>query len=205
MLYFIDSDLNMEGKMNAASAILQVIDKHTSDEYLCHDGCMALWKGTEGNSAIHKKICEEGGLKVLLKVLTNHSGNKTILETCCFAIGVILSSREIYNEFKTNNIDDYNEVLGAIEGCYERNKSNNQIKQAYFGLKREEDPRVVEAVKRGECTKKRVFDPPQKGYRCYTCEKYERGTKFYCETCWKKDHQGHECEEFFYPVRCQTK
>ena len=155
-----------------------------------------------------------GGLQVLLDILEKHGNNTDLLSFCCYAICVTLSSQKTHSMFCTSS------VLQAVQECSERHRYNVIINQFFLGLIREEDPRVQDAVSRGVCTKD-VFPKcsdecgcdenyycskccvQQKAFRCYTCDKEK--TKLYCETCWKRDHQGHECEEFFYPVRCGTK
>ena len=156
-------------------------------------------------------------MDVLLEVLKKHGGNKSVLESCCRVIGIVLSSQETHSRFCTDD------VLRAVRECSERHKDNEEIKHILLELLREEDPRVKDAVARGVCTKK-VFQKwtyirsgdceyglcaeicvQQKVFRYRTCDKDKEEVKLYCEVCWKKDHQGHECEEFFYSAKCGTK
>lgn len=126
---------------------------------------------------------------------------------------MLLSSQETHSKFCTK------EALEAIKELYENHKDYREVPQFYKEFLKEEDPRVREAIEKGTCTKdafpkceyecgcdENIYCPDcciqQKAFRCYTCDKVE--IKLYCETCWKRDHQGHDCEEFFYPVRCAT-
>ena len=169
-----------------------------------------------GSRSIQESICEKGGLPVLLEVLRRYSDNQHMLESCCRAIATVLSSHETHSKFCTPD------VLCAIRECSERHIDNEEIKQSYLSLTREGDARVKDAVARGVCTKetfpkcsdeckcdKNAYCPKccvqQRAFRCRTCDKDKDKIKFYCEVCWKRDHQGHECEEFFCPVRCATK
>ena len=169
---------------------------------------------SERDHSIQKEICEKGGLSVLLKILKEYSDNSGLVELCCGAIGVVLSSQETYSKYCTD------EVLRVVMECSEKHKEDERIKQHLLSLTRKEDPRVTDAVARGVCTKEAFpkcendcecdegFYCPkccvqQKVFRCRTCDKVK--IKVYCETCWKKDHQGHECEEFFFSTRCDSK
>ena len=151
----------------------------------------------------------EEGLEVLLETSVAYSYSLQLVGFFIGAIGVILSTQKVHSKFCTP------EILGAI-GKWKDKWGENKLRQNFRGLKREEDPRVCDAVGRGVCTRelfpkcskecmcdKRYYPTcwvQQKVFRCWTCDKGK--IKFYCETCWKRDHQGHQCEEFFYPVRC---
>ena len=155
-----------------------------------------------------------GWMKILLDILEKHSDDdKNLLCLCCSTIGVILSSQKTHSMFCTTN------VLQAVRECGEGHRLY-MVKKFFFGLIREEDPKVRDAVSRGFCTK-HMFPKcrkkcgcdenfycskccvQQRAFRCHTCDKEE--IRFYCKTCWERDHQGHECEEFFFPVRCGKK
>ena len=187
---------------------------HKNDVEICKSGCIALWNISEASPQIQKDVCEKGGLSLLLDVLKMYKDDKKLLGSCCGAIGVILSSQENHSRFFTPK------VLNCVRECYERHRDSEKISQFFLGLTRAEDPRVSDAVSRGVCTKEafpkcsddckcdeNVYCPKccvqQKAFRCHTCDK-ER-VKLYCETCRRKDHQGHDCDEFFYSVRCGTK
>ena len=167
-----------------------------------------------GNCSIQKSVCEKGGLSAILEFMKSHSDSQDFLEWFCGAIATVLSSQETLSEFCTPD------VLRAVRECSERHSDNEKIRQFYLGLAREEDARVRDAVARGVCTKEAfpkcsdeckcdegLYCPKccvqQRAFMCRTCDKGK--DKFYCEVCWKRDHQGHECEEFFCPVRCATK
>lgn len=192
--------------------------KHNGNPDLCENGCGVLGNITEGNSSIQKLVCKKDGLIILVKILKDYINydDISLLETCHGTIGVLLSSKEVYSKFYTRA------VLSAVKKCYEKHKDSKQIKQVFFALTREEDAKVKDAVSKGVCTKEsfpKCEDDcgcddgiychkccvEQKAFRCRTCDKDENSLKFYCETCWKKHHRGHECEEFFCPVRCATK
>ena len=184
------------------------------DPDICGAGRSVLWYTSEGNSSVQEKVCEKGGLSVLLEVLEKYSDDQSLLGPCCCAIGVILSSQKTHSKYCTPK------VLDTVRNCSVLYEDDEDIGQFLLSLTREEDPRVKDAVSRGVCTKEmfpkcsdeckcddNVYCPKccvqQKAFRCLTCDKDE--IKLYCETCIKRDHQGHECEEFFYPVRCWTK
>ena len=192
---------------------MKAINIHIGNTDMCSSGCGALWCFAEGCTSLQKEVCEKGGLAVLLKALKEHSNNMNTSEDCCIAIGVVLSSTETHTKYFTP------EVIRVVEECYEKHKDYEQIKQFLLSLKREEDTRVHDAVARGVCTKEAfpkcrekcecdegIYCPKccvqQKAFRCLTCDKDK--VWLYCEVCWKRDHQGHKGEEFFYPVRCAT-
>ena len=195
---------------------MNAISTHIDNVNVCRCGCTALWNTSEGNPSIQEEVCEKGGLPVLLEVLERYADNTKLPASCYGAIGVILSSQKTHSKYCTP------EVLDAVRKCSEKHADSKDIKQSLLGLTREEDPRVKDAVSRGVCTKDmfpkcsdecgcedNFYCPKccvqQKAFRCLTCDKDEIKLRFYCETCIKRDHQGHECEEFFYPVRCGTK
>ena len=193
--------------------MVKAINTHIGNANACKWGCCALGNIVEGNTSLQKGLCEKGGLEVLLMVLKENSNNEELLGSCCGAIGAVLSSSETHSKYCTP------EVIRAVEVCHEKYKYSEDIKQFLLSLKREEDPRVLDAVARGVCTKEafpkcseecgsdeNYYCPKccvqQKVFRCFTCDK--NGNWLYCEVCWKRDHQGHKGEEFFYPVRCAT-
>ena len=190
------------------------MNTHSDNIDVCRRGCIVLWNISEGDSSIQEEICEKGGLPILLDILEVYGDDQYFAELCCAAIGTILSSQKTHSKYCTPA------VLDAVRRYSEKHNDNEEIKQFLLGLAREEDPRVRDAVLRGVCTKdvfpkcseececdENIYFPnccvQQKAFRCLTCDRSE--IKFYCETCIKRDHQGHECEEFFYPVRCRTK
>ena len=192
---------------------MKAINIHIVNAGVCEKGCSALYNMITGSVTFQKEVCENGGLAVLLRVLREHTDNVHVSEACCSAIGAALSPSKTHSKYCTP------EVIKAVEECYEKHKDSETIKQFLLGLKREEDSRVCDAVARGVCTKKafpkcsedcecdkNIYCPKccvqQKGFRCLTCDKSK--IRLYCEVCWKRDHQGHEGEEFFYPVRCAT-
>ena len=201
------------GAAGGIDAVVKAINTHINNVDVCKQGCGALWNMSYRSVSLQKEVCEKGVLEDLLRVLREYTDNVGLSETCCAAIGALLSSPEIYSKYCTP------EVIRAVEECYEKHKDSEQIKQFLLSLKREEDPRVCDAVARGVCTKEAFpkcsegcdyddgFYCPkccvqQKAFRCLTCDKDK--IKLYCEACWKRDHQGHKGEEFFYPVRCAT-
>ena len=194
--------------------IVKAMNTHIDNGNVCMRGCGALWNTSEGNPSIQEEVCEKGGLPVLLDVLERYADNTNVIESCCGAIGVILSSQKTHSKYCTP------EVLDAVRKCSEKHADSKDIRQFLLGLTRVEDPKAKDAVSRGVCTKEmfpkcsdeckcddNTYCPnccvQQKAFRCLTCDKDK--IRFYCETCIKRDHQGHEWEEFFYPVRCGTK
>lgn len=206
------------GKSEVIDAVLNVMNKHISSTSACEWGWGILWNISEANYSIQKEICEKKGLTTLIKILKKYNNIKNkdgdVVESCCGAIGVILSSQEIYSKFCTKS------VLGEVKKCYEKYKKSEKIVQFFLGLSRKEDSKVRDAVSRGVCTKDafpKCEDEcgcdegcyctsccvQQKAFKCNTCDKGK--IVLYCEVCWKKHHKGHDCEEFFCPMRCATK
>ena len=202
------------GAVGGIEAVVKAINTHINYAGVCYCGCCVLWNISDANVSLQKEVCEKGGLEVLLKVLKEHTNNENSSSSCCAAIGTVLSSPEAHSKYCTPD------VIKAVEECYGKHKDSEQIKQFLLSLKREEDPRVCDAVARGVCTKEAFpkcskecqcdengyYCPKccvqQKVFRCLTCDKDK--IMLYCEVCWKRDHQGHKGEEFFCPVRCAT-
>ena len=202
------------GAAGGIEAIVKVINTHIKNPIVCESGCIALWIISDANTSLQKEVCEKGGLAAFLKALREHTNNADVSKMCCDAIETVLSSPEAHSKYCTPD------VIKAVEECYEKHMDSEQIKQSLLSLKREEDPRVHDAVARGMCTKEafpkcskecqcdeNVYCPKccvqQKVFRCLTCDKDK--SRLYCEVCWKRDHQGHKGEEFFCPVRCAAK
>lgn len=137
----------------------------------------------------------------------------SVHEACCAAIGILLSSQSVHSTFCIS------EVLKAVEDCYKLHPDSKQIELFFKGLTRKEDPALTYSIRENRCTKSRRNDAclscgsddniyctacctQQKVFRCFTCDKDK--IKLYCEVCWKKNHRGHKCEEFFYPARCAS-
>ena len=201
------------GAAGRIDIVLKIIDTYSYDYVTCFAGCSTLWNMSYANASTQKEVCKKGDLTVLLIILKEYSDKLDVSETYCAAIGTVFSSPKVHFKYCTP------EVIRAVEECYEKHKDSEQIKQFLLSLKREEDPRVCDAVARGVCTKeafpkcsekcqcdKGGYCPKccmqQKVFGCLTCDKGE--IKLYCEVCWKRDHQGHNGEEFFCPARCAT-
>ena len=202
-------------KEGGVEVVLKIINNHGKKQKKFLSRCFPLSIISEADYSAQKEVCERGGIDTLLNVFGSHRGSsKEVFEICCRALCVILSSQNTYSRFCTDD------VLAAVQECCEVYEDSVIILQSLLSLMRNDDPRVKDAVTRGVCTKKAfpkcgnecgcdegIYCPKccvqQKVFRCLTCDKDK--VKLYCETCWKRDHQGHECEEFFYPVRCRTK
>ena len=201
------------GAAGGIEAVIKAINTHIGCAAIHFVGAGLLWNISFASTKLQREVCEKGGLNVLLRVLKSHPADEYLLGSCCSGISLVLSSPETYSKFCTPD------VIRAVGECYEKHKDSEQIKQSLFSLKREEDPRVRDAVARGACTKE-AFPKcnedcssdmgsyclkccvQQKVFRCLTCDKDK--IRLYCEVCWQRDHQGHKGEEFFCPVRCAT-
>ena len=126
---------------------MKAISTHIENAGACEWGCASLCSILEGSGSHQKEACEKGGLTVLFKALREHTDDLNVSELCCGAIGTILSSLEVHSKHCAP------EVIRAVEECYEKHKDSEWIKQFLLSLKREEDPRVCDAVARGVCTK----------------------------------------------------
>ena len=210
---FTASNQTKAGESAAIEAIVEGLRKHIDDPDACEDGCITLYNMSEANGPIQKSICEKGGLKILLEILERYNRNQNVTKECIGTIGVVVSSTETHKAH-------FDSFMKAVSDCCDINWGSKEITLTYYGIIRENYNKVKEAVFRNKCTNdafpkckkdcgsdRNLYCPlcciQQKAYRCYTCDRVE--VKLYCETCWKKHHQGHEGDEFFYPVRCATK
>ena len=174
----------------------------------------ALNNITRGNTKNQLEACRNNFDRIALKVLVTRGETASNARKYLGVLGTLLSSEETRKLFLTG------ETLLIINNCYRELSESVEVCHFYRAIIREEDPRVREAVARGACTK--IIFPKcdaacgsdegyycesccvqQKAYRCLTCDK--EAPLLYCETCWKRHHKGHECIEFFYPIRCATK
>lgn len=187
--------------------------EYIRSDMICGYGCGALKSILEANHSIQEYACENGCIDILLIILKIYANHKAICGAATEALGIILSSKELRSEYCTE------EVLDTVRIASEKHKDSEKILHFYNGLSVEGDSKVSGAVARGVCTNDVIpkcgtecgsdeggYCPKccvqQKAFRCLTCDKGK--FKVYCESCWKRDHQGHKCEEFFYPVRCGT-
>lgn len=194
---------------------MNILKAHENNEDLCRIVCIVLLNIGEANHRNQIDICEKGGLDALIRILKKYHGAPQLISACFCAIAMNLSSQETHAKFCTP------EVLGAVKERYEKFEASGGAEHFYFTVTREEDPRVKEAVSKGICTNKLLkcdsncryeednycfkCCAQQKVFRCHTCDKDVYKVNYYCETCHRKNHNGHNCEEFFYPVKCATK
>lgn len=190
--------------------------EYESDVYICRRGCYAIKKITEASYSAQQVFFDKGGMSVLLRILKRHENNIEALDPCFCAIGVVLSASEVASKYCNED------VIKAITECYKDYIGFTKFTHFFDGLIRKENSLVKEAVLKGVCTKD-MFPKcddncgsdknyyclkccvQQKAFRCLTCDSDKKSLSLYCEVCWKKHHQGHEYEEFFYPIRCATK
>lgn len=191
--------------------ILKVMKSKIDDIFVCIHGCTMLTDISSTNSTIQNDLCEKGCISILLDSLKKQIDQEGICELYCLVIEYVLSSQYVYNKFFTHDI------FNAVEECYKKHKTSIGIQRTLSVLMREKNENVELAVARSICTmetlpecdeyKDNIFyssfcNVQQKGFRCFTCDKEK--SKLYCETCWKRDHQEHECEVFFIPMKCAT-
>lgn len=186
---------------------------HTNNEYLCEFGYSILHSILEANFTAQKYVCEKGHIDTLLKVLVIHKDDRDMCKKYCRILSIIFSSNELHSKFYKKD------VLNAVRKCYKIHKNSWTIFMCLSSFVRAEDPNIKNAIKYDICTEdvfakcdkcesdENGYCPKccvqQKVFRCFTCDKEE--VRMYCEVCWKRDHQGHRGEEFFYPTRCATK
>lgn len=190
---------------------MSVINTHLKNNTAFKSGCDALCSLLEGNQALQLKMCTTGNLEKFLTILEKPRKAKQVSESCCAVIGITLSSQATHSIYCTPK------VLEAVKKCHDNNKRSKQIEGFFKGLKREENPNVRSLIEQNICTRVlcsstcrdckcdvNTYCPScciqQKAYRCLTCSKEYK--KIFCESCWKKEHQNHTYEEFFYPMRC---
>ena len=200
-------------KAGGIETILEIMRRHIGNDRICGYGCGTLKNILEANCTTQSYACEKECVELLLYILRIYADHKYICEAGVETLGIILSSQRTHSMFYTE------EIVNTVQSIRKRHESSIKILQGLIGLVREEDQRVLEAVRRGSCTKTALpkcrgdckYDEngycsncciQQRVYKCITCDKSR--VKLYCEACWKKNHQGHQCEEFFYPTKCGT-
>lgn len=200
-------------KAGGIESILEIMIKHIKNESICGYGCGALKNILEANQATQNYACEKGCVNIILGILKVYRNHLYVCEEGVGTLGIALSSQSTHSRFYKE------EVRRVVQDCRDRHKGSVKILHVFMGLTRNADQRVLKAVARSACTKKVLprcgsgckYDErgycssccvQQKAYRCLTCDGSK--VKLYCETCWKKNHQGHQCEEFFYPTKCGT-
>ena len=195
------------GKPDTIDAILKVLKDHYTDKSVLIMGCIALYNMSEANSAVQRLICEKGGVKTLCDIIKRNKENEEVLGECLSTLGVLISSKELHERYFGELSVDLKEY------------SNKEIRLPFFGISREMHSMIQDAIRENVCTNTKIkkceackFDEniycakccvQQEAFRCHTCDKTE--IKLYCKVCREQNHQGHDCEDFFYPVRCATK
>ena len=135
---------------------------------------------------------------------------KNMLSKRVVCLAGLLSSQETHAKWCTKD------VLKKVVECQARFNDSPHIKKCVGCLKREEDPRVADAVERGVCTMETTAcgkedcrrangayfcvecAAPQKCFQCFECQ----GSRVCCETCMKSKHSGHKGAEFFDFITC---
>ena len=195
----------------ALEAMKMIAQAHPRDISMCDSVCGAIWGAVEGSYKVQSAACTVGIVSTLLDIMKIPEISDERSGSIMGSIGLLFSSEKSLTEHCTP------EVLSEIEAFCRKHEDSKKARMFLMGIKREEDPRVRDAISRGVCTKDafpkcaegKLCDEnyyceeccvQQKVFRCLECDKDT--FNFYCETCWNKAHKGHKCEEFFYPVRC---
>ena len=196
-------------------------------------GCEALGYTALFTPRFAMSVAAQGGVDTILAAMKkkkSKSGDSDgddksdliLQESGCLALSFVLGQDDMKERFCSQF------VLDTVADCAKRFPESTYISQSIMALKREEDPRVTEAVQKGMCTsamkglKKcpyvdegrcpfaagHYYCPgccaPQKMFFCSTCAKEEGGnrTQLFCKTCWKHHTKNHEGVEMFVPARC---
>lgn len=202
-----------QDKIEILLVLLNAMNINVENAFVCEFVCFIVQNILEANFTAQKHAYEEGYVDILLRILKIHGNQKCVCELSCRVLAIIFSSEDLHSEFCTKD------VLNAVQECSINHVYSEKIYQLFLSFTRKEELRVKDAVARGVCTgdvfpkcvdcklDENGYCPrccvQQKTFRCFTCDKEK--IKVYCETCWKRDHQGHKGEEFFYPTRCATK
>lgn len=197
--------------LSALEAMKMIVCTYPMDVNMYVSICNAIWGAVEGSYKVQSVACTVGIVSTLLDMMKTPDVIDDCSDEVIGALGVLFSSNKSLSEYCTPG------VLSEIEAFCGEHCRSDQSRMFLLGIKREEDPRVRDAISRGVCTKDafpKCADSclcdenyycekccvQQKVFRCLECDKDT--FNFYCETCWNKAHKGHKCEEFFYPVRC---
>lgn len=204
----VDSKVSI---LNVFESIKAIVQAHPENEEVCHSVSSAIWSIVEGSTEIQNIACSNNIPSLLLDILKIPDADEKTAGSVVGALGSLFSSSETLSKYCNSD------VFGVVEECCKKYSESDELKMHLLGLKREEDPKVRDAISRGVCTKdafpkcsddcmcdenffcEKCF-VQQKVFRCLECDKDV--LNLYCEVCWNKAHKGHKCEEFFYPNRC---
>lgn len=174
--------------------------------------CMALINTCENSSEAQLAAGECGCLDTVLALA---KANRHIAKTCYSTIMIMLSTQKAHARYCTPKF------IADIEGRVRGLGDSKDMQVCLAALKRIQDPRAEDAVKRGVCTNTGI--PLCKGpcpYKrengycvncvgvqwvryCATCSKKSNEYLIYCPVCWELHHKGHEGIKLFVPGRCE--
>lgn len=174
--------------------------------------CMALINTCENSSEAQLSACACGCLETVLALAKS---NRPIAKTCYSTIMILLSTPKAHAKYCTSKF------IADVEGKGRNPSDSKDFQLCLATLKRIQDPRAEDAVKRGVCTNTNIpicKNPcpykREKGYcvncigvqwvrYCVTCSKKSNEYLIYCPVCWDLHHKGHEGIKLFIPGRCE--
>lgn len=115
-------------KCNSIEKIIKGISGYLNNAQSCKAFCAMIYFVLEEDFLAQKTACEKGCIKTILKILRTHINNKDVCESCCMVLEAIFSTQELYCRFCVE------EVLTAIQECFERHKDSEPISKFYLRI-----------------------------------------------------------------------
>lgn len=201
------------GRLGGLELMISVIKKCPDNQTIQGHCLSSLWNSTWGVSKNKIVAAEYGGVSAVIGIMKKHPDNEDIQRCGCGTLENILSIDDVHSKYCTED------VINTVERSQARFPNCGKLKQTLSSIKRIQDPRVIDSVAKGVCTKlafpkcvdkdcgcdKNIYCPKcciqQNSYRCIDCDG-EYSIKMYCEVCWKKFHANHKCVKMFVSSRC---
>lgn len=134
ILLFINSSIIIESNrakaisLGVISLMINILNTHVNNESVCQFGCCVLWNVSENNLSVKKEICDKGGLAIISLILGAYQEKQELVETCCGAIGSILSSPETRSAFFSQ------EIVDLVKKSGEKYAESEEIKKVLAEL-----------------------------------------------------------------------
>lgn len=201
------------------SVLINAMQRFKDDHRIIGYGCYTF--GAVAKSPIGRKIAlARGGLDVVIGALDNFLGNPVITTDICVTTESLLAVEEEHRKYCTSRI------LETFIAAAHKSPHSIDLQEIVHSLRREEDPRVTQALNAGLCSS--TFIPrckadtcplkqchcyctkctsPQWTYLCLTCYRKTGVELRFCVTCWRHHSLGpnnepHVAEKQFLHKRC---
>ena len=182
----------LEVKQSVVLVVASVLRTHLGVPCVVESACKILMAAIKGDFICQAFACKACIPQALVLVIRHYASEPSVLGLGCSALSMLLALPILHAKYCTPVI------LAVLQNM---NEASSPVSVLIKSLQREENPCVLNAVKKGLCTNMSL----RKGewiqqvlYKCLTCKKHV----IVCESCLRANHMGHDYVEFFCVGRC---